>query len=367
MTGIDHNVAIIGGGQTGCALAFALRRAGVGKVTILEAAPDEQRAGIWLNAARMNLLRTPKTLPGPELGIPALSFQAWYEARHGQAAYAAIDRIRAHRLGGLSELVQALSRHQPALRHAAGADRARPAIIFTLHLDTPEGSDDGDRAQDHPGDRIRRRRRQLHPGRAGRAICRAARYAHTEDTIDFAALRGKVVGVDRRGGRPPSTQPAWRWNMARHEVHLFARRDTIAAVPITRSRGFPGAYDNYHQLPDADRWHQAIRFFDSGSTPTTDAIERTVKFRNFHLHLSAPWTNAAMHATGRSETTIDGMRLIGWISLSPAPGIPPIWRRGRNCAISPARSCYGATSIRRCRGTGRDGWAAILTSVPDTS
>ena len=41
----------------------------------------------------MNLLRTPKALPGPELGIPALSFQAWYEARHGQAAYTAIDRI----------------------------------------------------------------------------------------------------------------------------------------------------------------------------------------------------------------------------------------------------------------------------------
>src|SRR6202161_1500274 len=90
---IDHNVAIVGGGQTGCALAFALRRAGIGKVTILEAAPDEQRAGIWLNAARMNLLRTPKTLPGPELGITALRFQAWYEARHGQDAYAAIDRI----------------------------------------------------------------------------------------------------------------------------------------------------------------------------------------------------------------------------------------------------------------------------------
>jgi hypothetical protein len=91
--GIDHNVTIVGGGQTGCALAFALRRAGIGKVTVLEAAPDEQRAGIWLNAARMNLLRTPKALPGPELGIPAFSFQAWYEARHGQEAYAAIDRI----------------------------------------------------------------------------------------------------------------------------------------------------------------------------------------------------------------------------------------------------------------------------------
>ena len=60
---------------------------------------------------------------------------------------------------------------------------------------------------------------------------------------------------------------------ANPHFHLFARRDTIAAVPITRSRGFPGAYDNYHQLPDADRWHQAIRFFRYGSTPTTDLRE----------------------------------------------------------------------------------------------
>src|SRR5438874_2573109 len=29
-TGIDHNVAIVGGGQSGCAFAFALRRAGIG-------------------------------------------------------------------------------------------------------------------------------------------------------------------------------------------------------------------------------------------------------------------------------------------------------------------------------------------------
>ena len=89
------------------------------------------------------------------------------------------------------------------------------------------------------------------------------------------------------------------------EVHLFARRDTIASIPITRARGFPGAYDNYYQLPDADRWQQAMRYFRFGSTPTTDAIERTVKFSNFHLHLSAPWTEAT-HQEGKVRTTIDG-------------------------------------------------------------
>ena len=91
--GIDHNVTVVGGGQTGSAFSFALRRAGIGKVSVIDAAEDEARAGVWLTAARMNLLRTPKSLTGPELGTPAFSFQSWYEARHGREAYAAIDRI----------------------------------------------------------------------------------------------------------------------------------------------------------------------------------------------------------------------------------------------------------------------------------
>src|SRR3954469_170154 len=70
--GIDHNVMIVGGGQTGCAFAFAPRRAGIGRVAVIDAAPDETKAGIWLTAARMNLLRTPKILPGPENGLPPL-------------------------------------------------------------------------------------------------------------------------------------------------------------------------------------------------------------------------------------------------------------------------------------------------------
>ena len=56
--GIDHNVAIVGGGQSGSAFAFALRRAGIGKVSVIDAAEDEARAGVWLTAARMNVLRT---------------------------------------------------------------------------------------------------------------------------------------------------------------------------------------------------------------------------------------------------------------------------------------------------------------------
>ncbi len=298
--GIDHNVTIVGGGQTGCALAFAFRRAGIGRVTILEAAPNEQRAGIWLNAARMNLLRTPKTLPGPELGLPALSFQAWYEARNGQTAYAAIDRIPrldwARYLSWYKDFLKVVPRYETKLI------RIEPlADHFRLHLQTPSGA------------RTETTRKIVlatgFAGGGGRFIpdvltenLPASLYAHTEDAIDFQTLRGKTIAVLGAAASAFDTAGV-ALEQGAAAVHLFARRDTIAATPITRSRGFPGAYDNFFQLPDADRWHQALRFRRYGSTPTTDAIERVVKFPNFHLHLAAPWTNA--RANGGVETTIN--------------------------------------------------------------
>src|SRR5688572_24916694 len=90
--GVDHNVVIVGGGQSGLSIAYGLKRKGVGRVAVIDrAAPGE--TGIWRTIARMPQLRTPKTLAGPELGNAALSFRAWYETLHGTAAFDALDRI----------------------------------------------------------------------------------------------------------------------------------------------------------------------------------------------------------------------------------------------------------------------------------
>jgi FAD-dependent urate hydroxylase len=287
--GIDHNVAIIGGGQTGCAIAFALRRAGIGRITVIDAAANEAQAGIWTTTARMNLLRTPKTLPGPELGIPALSFQAWYKARHGAAAYATIDRIP--RLNWAEYLRWYRHFLNISVRYRTRLGRIEPADgCFRLHLNV-----DGQNVVETA------RKIVLATGFGGyggayvpRVLSNSLprhRYAHTASALDPAAWRGKVVAVigaaasafDAAGVALESGATA---------VHLFARRATIAAVPIARSRGYAGAYDNYAELPDAARWTQALRFRQAGSTPTTDSIERAVAFADFHIHLAAPWDAA---------------------------------------------------------------------------
>jgi cation diffusion facilitator CzcD-associated flavoprotein CzcO len=116
-------------------------------------------------------------------------------------------------------------------------------------------------------------------------------YAHTVEDIDFAALRGKTVAV--LGSAASAFDAAGvALEAGAKAVHLFSRRAAIASIPINRVRGYPGAYDNYPQIPDAARWYQAWRFRKLGSTPPADAIQRVTAFPNFHLHLSAPWSSA---------------------------------------------------------------------------
>ena len=231
--GVDHNVAIVGGGQTGCALAFALRRAGIGKVTILEAAPNEDRAGIWLNAARMTMLRTPKSLPGPELGIPALGFQAWYEARHGQDAYASIERIKrtdwAEYLNWYKRFLGIAPRYSTHLARIEPADDH-----FRLHLETPTGTTTETARKIILATGFRGGGDNFIPDALTNNLP-PSRYSHTEDRIDFASLRGRTVGVI---GAAASAFDAAGLALEHGAaaVHLFCRRDAVAATPVIGAR-----------------------------------------------------------------------------------------------------------------------------------
>src|SRR5689334_21781237 len=86
-----RDVAVIGAGMTGLAVVAALGQRGMDAV-----AYDEARAGWegpWATTARMETLRSPKQLAGPALGIPSLTFRAWFEAQFGRAAWEALDKI----------------------------------------------------------------------------------------------------------------------------------------------------------------------------------------------------------------------------------------------------------------------------------
>ncbi|MEH2435923.1 MAG: SidA/IucD/PvdA family monooxygenase [Nostoc sp.] len=135
---------------------------------------------------------TPKNLPGPELGIPALSFQAWYEARHGVEAYTGLDRIPrvawAEYLSWYRHFLGIPVRYQTKLV------RIEPdADFFRLHLEV------------NGVVQVETTRKIIFAnGVAGTggpnippvlASLPRTLYAHTADEIDFKNLRGKTVAV----------------------------------------------------------------------------------------------------------------------------------------------------------------------------
>jgi len=250
----------------------------------------------------MNVLRTAKTLPGPELGIPALGFQSWYEARHGREAYAAIERIP--RAAWAEYLAWYRNFLDIPVRYRTRLVRIEPAPgYFRLHLETEAGPT------------VETARKLILANGVGGtggpyipAVLKEGlprhRYAHTADAIDFGSLRGKRVAVI--GGAASAFDAAGvALEAGAASVDLFARRASLAALPISRVRGYPGAYDNYGDLPDRVRWHQAIRFRRAGSTAPRDAIERVLRFANFRLHLAAPWL-AAREEAGEIAARVNG-------------------------------------------------------------
>ena len=86
------DVLVIGAGLCGQTAAFALMREGVRNMRIVERA-ERGREGPWGTYARMVTLRSPKHLTGLDLGFPALTFRAWYEAQHGAGGWQQLYKI----------------------------------------------------------------------------------------------------------------------------------------------------------------------------------------------------------------------------------------------------------------------------------
>lgn len=59
----------------------------------LDRAANDAESGVLLTGTRTERLRTPKCLPGPELGRPHPSVQAWHEARYGADADPSSDLV----------------------------------------------------------------------------------------------------------------------------------------------------------------------------------------------------------------------------------------------------------------------------------
>jgi FAD-dependent urate hydroxylase len=308
-SGVDHNVVIVGGGQSGLAIAYGLKRKGVGRVEVIDQS-DPGQAGIWRTVARMHQLRTPKTLgPGPEGGNPALSFRAWYETLNGAEAFDKLDRIP--RLAWADYLAWFQQATSTNVRSRTRLVEIEPqGDVLRLHLDT-----NGTRRTETT------RKLVLANGYAGaggpnvpdfvRALPQTA-WTHTAGRLPIETFKGKIVGVIGAGASAFDAA-AVALEAGASEVHLFSRRAYIdyqgqvprpaGSPPPTPAAPVDRGHANYlelsSELPDVVRWRNFILGDRRVASVPLDSLQRVMSFPGFRIHLNTSLADVAMSGNGQ--------------------------------------------------------------------
>lgn len=288
-----HAAVLVGGGQGGLATAFALRREGVHDVHQMDREPAGLE-GPWITFARMQTLRTPKYLTGPDYGIASLTFRAWFEAQWGCEAWAALDRI----------LTTQWMDYLVWFRNVTSAEVQNGTEMTALR-----GKPDGFVEIDLVGPTGRRscvtRRLVLANGMDGGGIWYAPPaftrtlprtvWAHSFDPIDFERLRGARVAV--LGASAAAFDAAAAALDHGTTVDLYHRRHSLLRVEFRawlEQAGFLAAFGG---LDDARKWSVMRRLLGAGAPPPPSAVERVIGRAGFAVHSSCGW-RAVRHEAG---------------------------------------------------------------------
>ena len=279
-----RDVVVVGAGMCGLTACAALIRLGISNIVACDAAL-EGREGPWVTFARMRNLRSPKTLTGPALGLPALTFRAYYEARFGRDGWDALGKIP--RPLWMEYLVWYRRVLALPVQNATQvtAVRAFGADLLELDIAGPDGTA-----------RVLVRHLVLASGRDGlggpyvpdvaRTIDRRF-WAHSADDIDFAALRGRRVGVV--GGSASAMDNAGTaLEAGAARLDLFIRRADIPRINSFTGIGSAGTAHGFAALPDEWKWRFLHHVNDVQTPPPRDSTLRVSAHAHAHFHLGSP-------------------------------------------------------------------------------
>lgn len=296
------DVLIVGGGQGGQALSLKLKLERVDNHLVIDRGPAGSE-GPWRTFGRMRTLRTWKTVTGPDLGIPSLTYQSWFEAQHGAEAFAALNKIAReswsdylHWLRRILALpvevgttllgIEPLGTLLCARVRDAGGERS----ILARHIVLAHGIEASGRWW------MPRFVERLPPGLR----------AHAADTIDFGRLAGRRVAV--LGAGASAFDNAASALEAGAEVHLFCRRPELQRVQPYKWLSFPAFFRHLADLDDAMRWKFMNYVLSMREALPVETWNRVTQHAAFHLHTGAPWLDARSEGREAVVTTPQGER-----------------------------------------------------------
>ena len=297
------DVLIVGGGMCGQTAAFALMREGVRNLRVVDRAATGGE-GPWATFARMETLRSPKHLTGPDLGVPSLTFRAWFEAQHDDAAWATLHKVPrldwwnyllwVRRMTGVSvenrtELLGLLPRGDVIEAQVSGPSSATVLARKVVLALGREGSG----ATQWPA----------FPSFVAGKSNAFFRVLHANDAkIDFTAWKGKHVGV-LGAGASAFDNAASALEAGAAKVTLFMRRPHLPQVNKSKWTAFAGCLRGLQSLDDEMRWRFYTYILDEQVPPPYESVLRCDRFTGFSIRFGEPWLDIVARENGVAVTT----------------------------------------------------------------
>jgi len=350
-----HDVLIVGAGQAGLALSAALAQNGIPSVLLDQAAKDQE--GPWATTARMQTLRSPKELLGPALGLPSLTFRAWFIAQWGQAAWQALDKIdRLHWMQYLCWYRRAM-RCDVRNQHRVTAIELHADGNVAVKVETPHA----------PLQTWHTRHLVLATGRdglGGRYVpdfmqgIDTRYWAHSGDVLDYSQLAGKQVGVIGVGSSAMDCA-ATALECGATSVDLIARRATLARVNKSKAAGCPGLTHGHYTLSDAQKW-RLRHYIDSQQVPPPHGSTlRVSRHANAYFHFDCAVQTVTCQDGAVHVQTRQGTFVLDFVLL--ATGFTVDWQqRPEFAAIAPHvrhwADCFTPPTAQRSIELGNHPW-----------
>ncbi|WP_027527024.1 NAD(P)-binding domain-containing protein [Bradyrhizobium sp. Ec3.3] len=296
------DVVIVGAGMAGLVASAVLKRLGVDNHLVFDRARAGEE-GPWVTFARMRTLRSPKELTGPAMGMPALTFRAFYEAQYGRDAWKALDRAprtmwmdylvwyrKVLNLPVRNEVTVArIHARADELFELDVSERGAPRKILARHVVLATGRDGLGGAYVPPlADGIDRRF-----------------WAHSSDAIDFEKLRGKRVAVIGAGASAmDNAAVALESGAAR--LDLFIRRADIPRINKFTGIGSQGVVHGFAGLTDQWKWRFLDHTLKAQTPPPRQSVLRVSAYPHAHFHLASPIDDLVVEGDHLVVTTPKG-------------------------------------------------------------
>lgn len=305
-----YDVVIVGGGMAGLTAGAALFKEGIFHIKVFDQ-NDQGSEGPWTTYARMKTLRSNKDIMGPGLGIPHLTFHAWFEASFGVEAWKQLGKIP-------NELwMEYLNWYRKTMKLPV---ENLCTLIDMIPLQ--EGFELEFLQAGRPL-KVKSRKVILATGRAGFGgphlpdfvkNLPSSIYAHTMDAINFKALKERRIGIIGVGASSFDAAAVALENGAK-SVDIIMRRARLPCVNKFNSLPYKGFCHGYFMLSDVKRWEFMCEAFSAGIPPPAESLKRVEKYPNLRILANTTIIQVSFDGNQVQMKTNQGMHTYDFLIL----------------------------------------------------